>query len=266
MHTILILDKALHGFPWESLPCLKGLSLSRLPSLACLRERLLLQQNDENQTWYDGHHISRESGTYILNPSGDLENTESTFSSAFAGLKDWTSIVGRAPTETEIELALSKAPLYLYFGHGGGEQYIRARSVKRLEKCAVSILMGCSSGALVDTVEFEPYGTPRNYMLAGCPALVATLWDVTDKDIDRFAQDVFGHWGLFGEPKETKSAARKGGKRREKEKAADDLALGKDSHGKINLTEAVARSRDSCVLRYLNGAAPVVYGIPVYLD
>jgi separase len=27
----------------------------------------------------------------------------------------------------------------------------------------------------------------------------------------------------------------------------------------------VAAARKSCVLRYLNGAAPVVYGIPVYI-
>ena len=41
-HTILMLDNSLHGFPWESLPCLQKLSVSRLPSLAALRERLLV--------------------------------------------------------------------------------------------------------------------------------------------------------------------------------------------------------------------------------
>ena len=35
--------------------------------------------------------------------------------------------------------------------------------------------------------------------------------------------------------------------------------------GKQSLVEAVNRSRSACYLRYLNGAAPVVYGIPVYL-
>ena len=224
----------------------------------------MLQQTSGCQPEYGGHSINRENGTYILNPSGDLASTEATFSSSFAGLKDWTSIVGRVPTEREIETALSNSSLYLYFGHGGGEQYIRARTIKRLEKCAVSMLMGCSSGALIDAMEFEPYGTPRNYMLAGCPALVATLWDVTDKDIDRFAQDVFAQWGLFQELKDAKPCSKKGSRRREK--AVDEPASQKDGHGRISLTEAVARSRDSCVLRYLNGAAPVVYGIPVFLD
>jgi len=43
-HTILILDKALHAFPWESLPCMDGLAASRLPSLECLKERIIGQQ------------------------------------------------------------------------------------------------------------------------------------------------------------------------------------------------------------------------------
>jgi separase len=32
-----------------------------------------------------------------------------------------------------------------------------------------------------------------------------------------------------------------------------------------SLSEAVMLGRDACNLRYLNGAATVVYGIPVYL-
>jgi separase len=35
---------------------------------------------------------------------------------------------------------------------------------------------------------------------------------------------------------------------------------------RIGLDEAVGQARDACVLRYLNGAAAVVYGIPVYLE
>ena len=36
---------------------------------------------------------------------------------------------------------------------------------------------------------FAPHrleGMPLSYLLAGCPALVANLWDVTDRDIDKF--------------------------------------------------------------------------------
>ena len=72
------------------------------------------------------------------------------------------------------------------------------------------------------------------------PTLVANLWDVTDKDIDKFSQSVF-----------------------------DKLSLNsmkeKRSGNNTSIVAAVAQSRDSCKLKYLTGAAPVVYGIPFYL-
>ena len=62
---------------------------------------------------------------------------------------------------------LESRDLFLYFGHGSGAQYIRSRTIRKLDKCAVALLMGCSSGALTDVGEFEPYGTPVNYAHAG---------------------------------------------------------------------------------------------------
>ena len=73
------------------------------------------------------------------------------------------------------------------------------------------------------------------------PTLVANLWDVTDKDIDKFSQSVFDKLSL-NSMKEERSGS-----------------------NKISIVAAVAQSRDSCKLKYLTGAAPVVYGIPFYL-
>lgn len=150
----------------------------------------------------------------------------------------------REPTEDEFRDALEKKDLFLYFGHGSGAQYIRGRTVKRLTQCAVTFLMGCSSGTLTEAGEYEPYGTPMNYLHAGSPALVATLWDVTDRDIDRFTTTAFDAWGLI-EKKDKK-----------------DKSRGEN----VGLDTAIARSRSACVLKYLNGAAPVVYGVPVFLE
>ncbi|KAI9875970.1 MAG: hypothetical protein M1830_007652, partial [Pleopsidium flavum] len=189
-HTILILDKALHVFPWESLPCLDGQSVSRLPSLGCLRQRLLRQKQSGNVDSSEKSYINPDNGAYVLNPSGDLKATQAAFERPLQHLTNWDCIVQREPSEAEIKTALESRDLFLYFGHGSGAQYIRAKTIKRLDRCAVSLLMGCSSGALTEAGEFEPYGTPINYMHAGCSALVATLWDVTDKDIDRFSYAV----------------------------------------------------------------------------
>lgn len=54
-----------------------------------------------------------------------------------------------------------------YFGHGGAEQYIRSHKLKALHKCAVTMLWGCSSGALKENGDFDVAGTAWNYMMAG---------------------------------------------------------------------------------------------------
>ncbi|KAI9930113.1 hypothetical protein ASPWEDRAFT_167781 [Aspergillus wentii DTO 134E9] len=261
-HTVLILDKALHLFPWESLPCLQGYPVCRVPSLECLRDRVLQFRQERGDNDLSRLGIDRQNGAYILNPAGDLQSTQSTFDEDLSKLDNWTRIVKREPTEDEFKEALESRSVCLYFGHGSGAQYIRGRTIKRLDRCAVTFLMGCSSGSLTEAGEYEPYGTPLNYLQAGSPALVATLWDVTDKDIDRFAQSTFERWGLIGEQSVNVSSSKKG-----KPRAPKGKGRSAEIPQPISLDEAVCQSRSACVLKYLNGAAPVIYGVPsVFLE
>ncbi|GAB0133307.1 hypothetical protein EsDP_00001719 [Epichloe bromicola] len=276
-HTILVLDKALHAFPWESLPCMQGLAVSRVPSLACLRQ-LITQSNLPSNTSdaRGGHYVSRNAGTYILNPSSDLKNTQNFFQPSFKTLSSWNGIVNKSPSETEFEEALSKSEILLYFGHGSGAQYVRGKTIRRLDKCKpATFLMGCSSASLTEAGEFECHGPVWNYMLAGCPAVVGTLWDVTDRDIDRFAGRTFEEWGLFAPGTFGEEDKKKGGGGKGKGKARDGRGVGEEgdvhvSHSggegaSSSLPEAVAKARDACKFRYLNAAAVVVYGMPVYI-
>ncbi|CAO2657190.1 Nn.00g033160.m01.CDS01 [Neocucurbitaria sp. VM-36] len=314
-HTILILDKNLHAFPWESLPCLERLSISRLPSLAALRERLLAARPppDTQSGPAPGHHIRADTGgTSILNPSGDLSHTLKTLKPRLDELQGpWKHIANRAPTEQEFEDSLRERDVVLYFGHGSGAQYVKSKSVRRLYPgqqdadkqkpgCATTLLFGCSSVHLTENGIYEPSGMLASYLTAGAPAVVGMLWDVTDKDCDRFAVKVGELWGLWPEPQEEAAAANasktpaktpakkakgKGrvaqlvdevegtrgsgnGKKGKKDNglASDELGLHGNRHRGMGLDEAVREARKSCVLRYLNGAAAVVYGIPVYLE
>ena len=78
------------------------------------------------------------------------------------------------------------------------------------------------------------------------PTLVATLWDVTDRDIDTFAQSTLDKLRLkFDDVKARRT--------------------GTSNHTPVSVVSAVATSREVCKLKYMNGAAPVVYGIPFYL-
>jgi separase len=79
-HIILVLDKALHMFPWESLPCLRGKSVSRLPSLSSLVERVI-NSPIEGATW---PKIDLKKGFYVLNPEGDLTQTQSQFENSLS--------------------------------------------------------------------------------------------------------------------------------------------------------------------------------------
>jgi separase len=268
-HTILVLDKALHTFPWESLPCMRGQAVSRVPSLACLR-RLILEQQPASSKVSDapaGHHIPCATGTYILNPSRDLKSTQTTFSRPLSThLPTWAPILAREPTEPEFVKALTlPSSILLYFGHGSGAQYIRGKAIRRLDPGvkAVSLLWGCSSAKLEDCGEFECHGTVWNYLMAGCPAVTGTLWDVTDRDIDRFAGRTLEGWGLLpgGSVKVEDGRKTKGAVRGRKEVRESGR------EGQLSLVEAVAAAREgACRFRYLTAASVVVYGIPVYVD
>lgn len=312
-HLILVLDKRLQAFPWENLPCLEKCSVSRVDSMLTLRDRLaqMKQHSDTSEGHYE---VSRRSGSYILNPASDLKTTETTLGPALSKLAasqegGWTSIVGTAPSEDDFRQKFSDSSMLLYFGHGAGSQYIGQRQIRRLDKCSEVVwLMGCSSGAVTEYDELEPTAVPFAYLVAGhsssdenseqqdrskCMAVVSNLWDVTDKDIDRFSLAVGEEWGLWRSEQESTKLPAKTPRKREKlaapstpERTAKTPKTPKvkktpapartparsgsrprrgDGDRKQSLVEAVAKSRDACYLRYLNGAAPVVYGVPVYL-
>ena len=180
-----------------------------------------------------------------------------------------------------------------------------------LERCSEVVwLMGCSSGAVWEHGDLEPGVVPLAYLLGGhsdeaeaasnmatmdggrkCKAVVATLWDVTDKDIDRFSLAIGEDWGLWPASEAQKLPAKTPRKREvvaqpstpvqipktpktpkvmktpdpAKTPARSRSKVARKEGRKLSLVEAVARNRDACYLRYLNGAAPVVYGVPVYL-
>lgn len=78
------------------------------------------------------------------------------------------------------------------------------------------------------------------------PSLVANLWDVTDRDIDKFATSVFEKLNLLN---------------------LDNVNTWREDRAEkgVSVVAAVAKSREVCKLKFLTGAAPVIYGIPFYL-
>lgn len=93
-HVILILDKHLQVFPMESIPILRPQSTSRLPCLSFLRDRILYTQSYESRYAFDDFgmnidqwkdmSVSRNSAFYVLNPGGDLKDTQKEFEAVFS--------------------------------------------------------------------------------------------------------------------------------------------------------------------------------------
>lgn len=106
--------------------------------------------------------------------------------------------------------------------------------MQALPRSPVALLIGCSSGRLSDLGDFEPFGSILAYLQAGSAAALGNLWHVTDLDIDRFTEALLEAW--LGPEREYKS-----------------------------LSEVIPLARRACKFPYLVGAAPVCYGVPVYL-
>jgi separase len=219
----LLLGRHMHRIPWESLPCVlhHEISITRVPSL-----KLMALQTAKALP----RSLDPSSAFYILNPAGDLPSTENTFRPLFSRFS-WNGLVRTRPSPETIERAIRDKDLFVYCGHGSGHEYYNFESlVDDSKPCKSSlVLMGCSSGELIDNGDIDPTGVPYHCLAAGAGAVVANLWNVTDRDIDRFLASLLG--------------AIVGG-------------------GPCQLENAIRTARKACKLKYLTGAAPVMYGFP----
>ncbi|XP_069043286.1 separin isoform X2 [Lepisosteus oculatus] len=230
-HVVLILDKHLQKLPWESVPCLRARAVTRLPSLHFLLGHCALRELDPRSVLNQG--VDPRRTFYVLNPQANLLGTEERFRDWFTSEEGWQGVCGRAPTPEQVQEALSTQDLYVYAGHGAGARFLDGSAVLRQDFHAVSLLFGCSSAALAVRGELEGTGIVLNYLMAGCPLVLGNLWDVTDRDIDRFMKTLLQLW----------------------------LGAGRGAP----LLDHMTASRQAPRLKHLIGAAPVVYGLPVSL-
>jgi len=118
-HTFLVLDKNVQSIPWESIPILRGRSISRIPSLDFLLDRLDLarcHRQLDSDAVVDRIDVDALNVFYVMNPSGDLTGTERRFSEWLGTMQSagWEGITGTAPSEQQIIDALSRKDLFMY--------------------------------------------------------------------------------------------------------------------------------------------------------
>ena len=112
-HLFLVLDKNVQGLPWESMSILRGRSVSRIPGVDFLHDRLAfakLKREARGQVHNseEGAVVDASSGYYILNPSGDLGRTEDRFHEWSKDMRKmgWDGVIGRPMSELEFVNAL----------------------------------------------------------------------------------------------------------------------------------------------------------------
>nr|KAG5705649.1 hypothetical protein BaRGS_026588 [Batillaria attramentaria] len=230
--VVLILDKNLHALPWENLPVLASQQVTRVASLAALH--LMLQFNAGDSSVLQ-RGVDQTSVFYVVDPDNNLKYTLDTFKDMFSRQQGWKGIVGERPNKAQYCDALTQHDLFVYCGHGNGSKYLSGDELQQQRCRAVSVLMGCSSVRLDVKPRLDPDGFVFNYLLARCPSVVGNLWDVTDRDIDRFLKQLL------------------------------DLWLEGDHDKPPSLPALIPAARLACRMRHLIGAAPVVYGLPVTL-
>uniref|UniRef100_A0A8C7E3L5 separase n=1 Tax=Naja naja TaxID=35670 RepID=A0A8C7E3L5_NAJNA len=228
-HLVLVLDKHLQKLPWENIPCLSNQSITRLPSLHFLLSYSLTKKYQEETIL--NHGVNSSSTFYVLNPHKNLPGTEKMFREWFQGEPGWTGVVGEVPSTDQVPLALEERDLYIYAGHGAGARFVD--SILKMDCRAVAFLFGCSSAALAVQGNLEGNGAILKFIMAGCPLVLGNLWDVTDRDIDRYMQALLNNWLKAG--------------------------------SRAPLLQHIIESRQAPKLRYMIGAAPIAYGLPVFL-
>ncbi|XP_070475691.1 separin [Equus przewalskii] len=231
-HLVLVLDKDLQKLPWESMPSLRALPVTRLPSFRFLLSYSIIKEAGASSVLSQG--VDPHSTFYVLNPHNNLSNTEEQFRAHFSSEAGWKGVVGEVPSPEQVQAALTEHDLYIYAGHGAGARFLDGQAVLRLSCRAVALLFGCSSAALAVHGNLEGAGIVLKYIMAGCPLFLGNLWDVTDRDIDRYTEALLQGW----------------------------LGAGPGAP----LLYYVSQARQAPRLKYLIGAAPVAYGLPVFLQ
>lgn len=227
-HVVLILDKDIQLLPWESIPILGAQSMTRMPSCDILKMQLSLLRCAEKCVAVNG--VDMNDVSYVINPNGDLPKTEERYKGWFQQMGSWRGIISRPPSQEEWISGITTSDLFIYCGHGSGAKFAPRDAFRKIKTRAAVLLMGCGSGKLDQDGIFEPSGVILDYLITGAPCVLGCLWQVTDKDIDKYAGVLLSRW------------------------CACDKSL-----------PACAKvAQFSCKMPWLNGAACVYYGLPVH--
>ncbi|KAM0678003.1 separin protein [Binucleata daphniae] len=195
-NVFIITDEITTNFPYEMLNILKNNVCYRIQSFEWLYTKIM--SNTKSQSC----DSIEKSIFYLIDPENNLESTKNTIQKLFTDYaihckKDGTvtsndkkriyeceGVVGRSLDDEEKEKAYNKQ-YFMYFGDGNGEKFISKERLKYIKNDAI-FLFGCSSSKTSSHKNFKRNALCLEYMKKS-NNLIGCLWDVTDKDLDKFS-------------------------------------------------------------------------------
>jgi hypothetical protein len=101
--VVLVLPPPLHHFPWESMPALRECSVSRIicPS-TCFAAAAVHPKSVDTRNAY-----------YVINPGGDLLDTQNFFEPWFSAVPGWSGCAGSTPPAGEALERISQSHLFM---------------------------------------------------------------------------------------------------------------------------------------------------------
>lgn len=223
----LVIEDVLGSIPFEMCNTFVDLGVFRSSSLS----HILLCSDVS----VDSRRIADKDFFYILNPERNLVQTEKRILEYIQEhIPSAPGIKNRPPLPMEAEQAIMSHRIFMYFGHGGGEKFFAPRKLRRISENMPEVrtrsifLFGCSSAKVSGFSMYNTHSTCISYMhIPIVKNVVGALWDVTDKDLDITSIGIM-----------------------------DTIIYRKEP-----LSVALNRLKRECKLKYLNGAAIVLYGI-----
>ncbi|KAF8569887.1 hypothetical protein P879_03647 [Paragonimus westermani] len=233
-NIVLVLDRRLIYLPWEWILSDAGpgvICFTRSFSLPLVLGHLATLEEKVSRS--DMMTFNPHQTYYVLNPEANLSFTQQMFQPLFDRFATWRGVVGREPTVHEVNTGFTSHDLFIYLGHGNGSRFLLHAFNQGLSARAAALVLGCSSGKPRWEGRHEPYSSLFNHLLAGCPFVAGLLWDVTDRDMDRFTLQFLRQW-LFAEH---------------------------DPRPIRGLGHCLAQASTACKLKHLVGKSVIVYGV-----
>ncbi|XP_034255981.1 separin isoform X2 [Thrips palmi] len=275
--VILLVDEELDILPFEVISPLQDQSFTRMPSIHLLHALYYCHKESVIKKG-----INTKNCFYVINPAKNLPNLEKLFEtmSTWPVAQNWKGVYNTAPTSEQFLSGLQDNDLFVYCGHGGGNQYL-TKSVDTARNKAVVFLFGCSSSSLNHLGgRVEMTSLSYNYLISGSPCVVGMLWQVLDVDINSMTKELLRSWCSGGRSYDSTDGSDRDFKSLDSNriKSGQKVPYNLDSlendfkNVNINSTQSGKSSPDLCkavclsrklALRFLNKAALVIRGLPV---